>query len=196
MATSPRFSSLVRTVAWLLANLAGGGDGATLREVLKHEGVKATLVDIDCKVPEFSKRYLPSLHQGSWDHPNATVIFDDGCKFVRETEERFDVIIVDSTDPEEEGPSSVLYQKEFYGNCRRCLTPGGIVVTQHGHPQFEAYPAVALGHLAQTFAVTTVYHFCVPTYMGGVQAFAWASDDRTALDTPVLPLQECQRAPP
>lgn len=170
--------------------IIGGGDGATLREVLKHPSVRATLVDIDPSVVEFSKKYLPTLHQGSWDHERSTIVIDDGTKFVQSSKEKFDVIIIDSTDPVADGPSAVLYQEPFYRDCKARLSEGGILVTQNGHPHFEEYPAVALGTLAKIFKHTTMYQFCVPTYMGGLQAFGWASDDGSLLDVPQEQLEQ------
>jgi len=174
--------------------IIGGGDGATLRECTKYKDVKTTLVDIDGKVIECSKNYFLSLHEGAWDHPNNTTIVGDGIKFVQETSESFDIIIIDSTDPEEEGPSNVLYQVPFYEQCKRCLTPGGIVVTQNGHPQFESYPKIALSHLAKVFKYTTVYQFSVPTYMGGLQTFAFASDNPNTLSISVEELERRWKA--
>jgi len=159
--------------------IIGGGDGATLRETLKHSEISVTLVDIDAVVIEFSKKYLPTLHKGSFDNPRARVIIDDGVKFVRETEELFDVILIDSTDPEEDGPSSVLYSESFYASCKSKLTPGGIMVTQNGHPQWEAYPIIALSHLCACFGHVTTYNISVPTYLGGIQTFGWGCDDAT-----------------
>jgi spermidine synthase len=156
--------------------IIGGGDGATLREVMRHPSLTCTLVDIDPAIIKFSKEYLPTLHKGVWDNERVTVVIDDGTKFVKESKEMFDVIIVDSTDPVEDGPSAVLYKEPFYNDCKARLTPGGIITTQNGHPQFEDYPKVALANLAKCFKHTTVYQFCVPTYMGGLQTFAWASD--------------------
>jgi len=165
------------------ALIIGGG------ECLKYKEVKTTLVDIDEKIIEASKKYFPTLHQGAFDNPRATVIVGDGIKFVETTEEKFDVIIIDSTDPEEEGPSSVLYKEPFYKHCKRCLTPGGIVVTQNGHPQWESYPKVSLSHLMRVFKHSTIYQFVVPTYMGGLQGFAFGSDNPETLSVSVEELE-------
>lgn len=170
--------------------IIGGGDGATLREVLNHPQLKCTLVDIDPRVVEFSKKFLPTLHKGAWENERATIIIGDGLKFVQETKEKFDVIIIDSTDPVPDGPSAPLYKEPFYRDCKSCMTEGGIIVTQNGHPQFETYPHVALAALAKVYKNTTVYQFCVPTYMGGLQAFAWASDSDEHQKTPVEELEK------
>jgi len=128
------------------------------------------------------------VHKGAFENARARVIIADGFQFVQDTQQKFDVIIVDSTDPEEEGPSAVLYQTLFYQSCKQCLNLGGVMVTQNGHPQFEAYPKVALSHLASCFNSTTVYQFCVPTYLGGLQTFGWASDNSDLLHISVQEL--------
>eukprot|EP00005_Dracoamoeba_jomungandri_P002306 CAMPEP_0174261476 /NCGR_PEP_ID=MMETSP0439-20130205/11453_1 /TAXON_ID=0 /ORGANISM="Stereomyxa ramosa, Strain Chinc5" /LENGTH=308 /DNA_ID=CAMNT_0015345957 /DNA_START=20 /DNA_END=946 /DNA_ORIENTATION=+ len=162
--------------------IIGGGDGATLREVLKHKNVRVTLVDIDPKVIELSKGYLPTLHNGAFDDERASIIIDDGSKFVKETEEKFDIVLVDCTDPEPDGPSGVLISTPFYADCRSVLNPGGVIVTQNGHPQWESYPKVALTNLAASgFGLVTVYQFCVPTYLGGIQTFGFATQDPNCL---------------
>lgn len=172
----------------------GGGDGGALRECMKHKGVKATLVDIDEKIIECSKNFFPTLHAGVWENPNVTTIVGDGIKFVEETPERFDVIIIDSTDPVEEGPSSVLYKPAFYQSCKRCLNPGGILVAQNGHPQFESYSRVALSHMAQVFKHTTVYQFSVPTYLGGLESIGFASDNPDTISISVEELEKRWKA--
>lgn len=170
--------------------IVGGGDGAALRECVKHKDVHVTLVDLDEKVIEASKNYFPTLHDGAWENPRVKVIVGDGIKFVQETEDRFDVVIIDSTDPEEDGPSMALYRSPFYQSCKRCMTEGGIIVTQNGHPQFETYSKIALSHLASVFKHATVYQFCVPTYMGGLQCFAFASDNPNTLSVPLEELEK------
>lgn len=169
--------------------IVGGGDGATLREVMKHSSLRCTLVDIDATIIDFAKKFFPSLHQGAFDNKRATIIVDDGVKFIKETKEEFDVIIVDSTDPEENGPSWCLYEESFYRDCKAKLSPGGIVVTQNGHPKFETYPKSSLRNLAAVFDHATCYNLTVPTYMGGLQAFGWATDNGALLNTPLATLE-------
>jgi len=172
------------------ALIIGGGDGATLRETVKHKNVEVTLVDIDEKIIEASKLHFPSLHEGAWDNPRAKIIVGDGIKFAEETKEKFDVVIIDSTDPEEDGPSGALYRTPFYESCKRCMTEGGIIVTQNGHPQFETYPKISLSHLAKAFKHATMYQFNVPTYMGGLQGFAYATDNGDTLSVSVEELEK------
>ena len=109
--------------------IIGGGDGGCLREALKHPGVaRVTQVEIDAGVIELSRRWLPTLSDGAFDHPRARVVIADGARFAAECPDRFDVVIVDSTDPQ--GPGAVLFTTPFYRDVRTLLSPGG----DHGHP--------------------------------------------------------------
>ena len=111
----------------------GGGDGGVLREVLKHPSVaKATLCEIDRAVIDLSLKHYPQIAGGCFDDPRADVVIADGLKYVADTRERFDAIIVDSSEPI--GPSAVLHTREFFTDCRRALKKGGILVTQNGLP--------------------------------------------------------------
>ncbi|MCS9087187.1 polyamine aminopropyltransferase, partial [Pseudomonas aeruginosa] len=113
--------------------IIGGGDGGMLREVAKHKSVeRITMVEIDGTVVDMCKAFLPNHSQGAFDDPRLNLVIDDGMRFVATTEERFDVIISDSTDPI--GPGEVLFSENFYQACRRCLNEGGILVTQNGTP--------------------------------------------------------------
>ena len=96
--------------------IIGGGDGGIAREVLRHKRVvSVTMIEIDESVVHFSKQYLPKISNGAFDNPKLRLKIADGAVFVRDTQLKFDVIIVDSTDPE--GLGSVLFTKEFYTNC-------------------------------------------------------------------------------
>lgn len=109
----------------------GGGEGGTLREILRYGSVKeVVMVDIDGEVVEACKRYLPEVHRGSFDDPRARMVIADGRKFVEETGKKFDAIVVDVTDPTEDGPSRFLYTIEFYRAAASKLTEGGVLVTQ------------------------------------------------------------------
>ncbi|ASJ13101.1 polyamine aminopropyltransferase [Thermococcus thioreducens] len=110
--------------------IIGGGDGGTLREVLRHETVeRAIMVEIDEMVMEISKLYL-NVARGAFEDPRAEVMVDDGVKYLRETEEQFDVIIVDSTDPV--GPAKLLFSEEFYRSAYEKLSEKGLYITQAG----------------------------------------------------------------
>lgn len=167
--------------------IIGGGDGGMLREVAKHREVEhITMVEIDGTVVDMCKTFLPEHSRGAFDDPRLNLVIDDGMRFVATTEERFDVIISDSTDPI--GPGEVLFSENFYQACRRCLNEGGILVTQNGTPFMQ------LGEVRTTaqrmnglFADWHFYQAAVPTYIGGAMAFAWGACDsdsrRVPLDT-------------
>lgn len=108
--------------------IIGGGDGGVMREVLRHPCVEScTLVDIDGSVIEQAKVFFPQIAE-SFANPKAHAIVGDGAAFVKDKDSQYDVIIIDSSDPE--GPASVLFGAEFYGNVKRALRPGGIVCSQ------------------------------------------------------------------
>lgn len=157
--------------------IIGGGDGGMAREVLKHKAVeRLVMVEIDRGVVDMSREHLPSLSAGAFDDPRLDLVIADGAKFVAETEQRFDVIIVDSTDPI--GPGEVLFTAEFYAGCKRCLTPGGIMVTQNGVPALQGWEVTnSYRRLGQSFADVGFYVAAIPTYQGGFMAMGWASDD-------------------
>lgn len=157
--------------------IIGGGDGAMLREVSRHQNIeKITMVEIDAGVVTFCKQYLPNHSQGAYDDPRFTLVIDDGVNFVSQTGEKFDVIISDCTDPI--GPGESLFTSDFYQGCQRCLNPGGIFVAQNGVCFLQQDEAVnshrKLGHY---FSDVSFYQAAVPTYYGGIMTFAWASDN-------------------
>src|SRR5438105_8502539 len=116
--------------------IVGGGDCGVAEEVLKHKSVKRlTQVEIDASVIEFAKEHFPEFTKPVFADDRFDSVIDDGMKYVASTDRRFDVIIVDSTDPQ--GPGKVLFSQKFYAACQRCLTPGGVMVTQNGVPIFQ-----------------------------------------------------------
>ena len=111
--------------------IAGGGEGATLREVLTHHSIqKAVMVDLDSQAVDVCRQHLPSWHQGAFDDSRVELLHLDARKYIAETKEKFDIIIMDVTDPLEEGPSSLLYTQQFYEMARDRLMPGGILAVQ------------------------------------------------------------------
>ena len=116
--------------------IVGGGDCGIAEEVLKHKTVeRLTQVEIDASVVEFAKEHFPEFTKPVFADKRFESVIDDGMKYVAETDRRFDVIIVNSTDPQ--GPGAVLFTKEFYAGCKRCLNDGGVLVTQNGVPFFQ-----------------------------------------------------------
>jgi spermidine synthase len=161
--------------------IIGGGDGGALRHVLMHPVEKATMVEIDGEVVRVSREFTPSICGDAFEDPRAELIIGDGVKYLRETTERFDVILVDSTDPV--GPAADLFGERFYRDVVRVLGPGGIVVTQGGSPLVmldELQTSVAL--FRRVFPVVRTYVSCVPIYPGVLWSFTAASATRDPAD--------------
>jgi len=174
--------------------IVGGGDGGVLREVLKHPSVeKATLCEIDRTVIDQSLKYYPQVSAGAFDNPRAEIVIADGLKYVAETTEKFDAIIVDSSEPI--GPSAVLHTKEFFSDCKRGLKPGGILVTQNGLPFLCPEPFMNTTRIfAELFERCAPYFCTQPCYFGGEFALNWGSDDPSHLDISVEKLARRQKS--
>ncbi|WP_083097553.1 polyamine aminopropyltransferase [Pseudophaeobacter leonis] len=155
--------------------IIGGGDGGMAREALHHASVDhVTMVEIDAGVVDFSKEYLPMLSQGAFDDRRLNLVIADGAAFMRETDEKFDVIIVDSTDPI--GPGEVLFTDTFYGHAARALTAKGIIATQNGVPFMQGDELTGTLRAFQAlFTDASCYLATIPTYAGGPMAFGWGS---------------------
>jgi spermidine synthase len=157
--------------------VVGGGDGGILREVLKHRGVeKAVLCEIDRSVIDLCQQWFPDVSAGALTDERVEIVIADAAKLVAETDQWFDAILVDSTDPH--GPGAVLFSAGFYADCKRCLNPGGVLVTQNGVPFMQpAELQQSVNFFRGLFADAGCYLATVPTYVGGPMAFGWASDD-------------------
>ena len=165
--------------------IIGGGDGGMAREAMKHRGVaRVTMVEIDRSVVDMCVKYIQSIGAEAFKNKKLNLVIDDGAAFVKHCKDKFDVIIIDSTDPQ--GPGAVLFTREFYADCKRCLTKGGILVTQNGVPFFQPDE---LGNTAKRlkslFKNTAFYLGAVPTYYGGFMAFGWGSDSAVHRDIPI-----------
>ncbi|GAB4173335.1 MAG: spermidine synthase [Geothermobacteraceae bacterium] len=154
----------------------GGGDGGTIREIVRHPGVElATLCEIDGLVVEKSVEFLPTLASAiDGRHPKVKLHIDDGLAYIREHRNSFDVILVDSTDPI--GPAVGLFEKDFYQLVHGALKQDGIMVAQsespfyHGDIQKNMYQA-----LRSVFPIVEMYQAFIPTYPSGLWSFAFAS---------------------
>ena len=152
----------------------GGGDGGTAREVLRHPGVeKCVMVEIDKMVVDASIAHLP-ITSSVFVNPKLELHIDDGLKFVKETKEKFDVVLVDSTDPI--GPAQPLFGEEFYQDIYHCLSDDGIVVSQGESPFYEVpMQKKLMGIINKIFPISTIYNFSNLTYPGGLWSFTFAS---------------------
>ncbi len=154
--------------------IIGGGDGGTLREVLKHPEVElAELCEIDQEVIRACREFMPQV-ACAFDDPRARVHVGDGIEFVRGVQGVYDLILVDSSDPE--GPALGLFGRRFYQDLKKALAPGGLVVSQAESFNFYA-PLLEemFSFLQDMFEHAYYYLALVPTYLGGTIGFAYAS---------------------
>jgi spermidine synthase len=165
--------------------IIGGGDCGIAEEVLKHKTVRRlTQVEIDPAVVEFAKEHFPEFTKPVFADKRFESVIDDGMKYVARTDRRFDVIIVDSTDPQ--GPGKVLFSQKFYAACKRCMNKGGVMVTQNGVPIFQPAELISsVSKFRKLFADGGCYVAAIPTYIGGHMAMGWATSDRRLRQTPV-----------
>ncbi len=155
--------------------IIGGGEGGTLREVLKHPSVRrAVMVDIDRGVVEAARAHMPELSAGAFDDPRAELVIGDGRKYVEGAAKDggaegrgggFDAIFMDVTDPLEGGPGALLYTKEFYDSAFRALRGGGIIVTQATSTYYSSYCFATIYRTVRSaFGAAGGYHTFVPAY--------------------------------
>ena len=154
----------------------GAGDGGVIRELTRYGGIESIdMVEIDPLVVEVCKKYLPQT-ACRLDDERVSIYYEDGLRFVRSKEDRYDLIIVDSTDPF--GPGEGLFTKEFYGSCYKALKEDGIMVNQHESP-FYSEDAIACQRahkrIVESFPISRVYQAHIPTYPSGHWLFGFAS---------------------
>jgi len=148
--------------------IAGGGEGAALREVLAHKTVKkVVMVDIDRQVIDICRRYLSFFHQGSFDDSRLELCFADARGYLQETDNGFDVLIIDLVEPLEEGPACLLYTQEFYQLVKERLNPDGIVSIQSGASgwtNLQNFTAI-INTLKSVFDIVCPYQAYVPSFV-------------------------------
>lgn len=152
----------------------GGGDGGTVREILKHQQVqRVVLVEIDAAVIEVCREYLPELSSGL-DDPRVEIVVDDGCRYLVNCQDEFDLILVDSSDPI--GPAVELFAGKFYQSAYRALKKDGILVAQTESPLFnkELFTRVVT-EISGLFPITRPYLSVVPTYISGYWSYTAGS---------------------
>jgi len=155
--------------------IVGGGDGGTAREVIKHEGISSIQqVEIDKEVIAVSRRYFPSL-SSSLDHPKVNVLLSDAIQYVREIEEKFDIILIDSTDSVVD-QSEGLFTVPFYKDCCNALTEQGILAAQIGDIFFEKELVKdVFNRLKEVFPIVRIFRAPVPSYTLVPYSFAFCS---------------------
>lgn len=159
----------------------GGGEGATLREVLYHRSVRrATMVDLDEAVVALCRQHLPTWHMGAFEDPRTRLVIGDGRQFLEQERERYDVVVIDVVDMLDGGPAQLLYTRSFYQLVRERLAPGGIVVVQGlelSHMDARQHAALART-LRTAFPQVHSYRAPVPSFLsswGYLLASDWAS---------------------
>ena len=164
----------------------GGGDGGTVREVLRYPDVeRVDLVEVDALVIEACKTHLPTIGT-AWHDPRMHVHVGDGVAWVRDAEPgTYDVILVDGSDPV--GPAIELFGASFYDNCRRSLRDGGVLAAQAGSPTMQRdIHFDAIERLGRAFDRVHPYYTSVVIYPGGAWGFAYASNGTSAADPAVV----------
>ena len=171
------------------ALIVGGGDGGSAEELFKHPSIEAvTLAEIDAAVVDVARRYFAAVHRGALDDPRLTLRIGDGFEYVRTAADRYDLIVLDLTDPG--GPSEQLYTPDFYRACAARLDPGGAMTLHIASP--IAHPdrsRATLAALRDAFPLVTPYLTSVPLY-GGLWMMACAS---ATLDPASLAAEEIDR---
>ncbi|MFD3270907.1 polyamine aminopropyltransferase [Paenibacillus dendritiformis] len=154
--------------------VVGGGDGGVMREIMKHPSVeKAVLVDIDGKVIEYSKKYLPEI-ACELDNPRVEVQVNDGYMHILNSKNEYDVIMVDSTEPV--GPAAPLFELGFYQGIYDALKDDGLFVAQTDNPWFKADLIQKVNRdVKEIFPIVRVYAANIPTYPSGMWTFTMGS---------------------
>jgi len=160
--------------------IIGGGDGGTAREVARYKTVeKIDQVEIDEAVVRACQKYMPFTASVFDSEPRLNLIIDDGVKFVAEApDDSYDLILVDSTDPEPEGPGESLFSLEFYRNCNRILSDKGILINQHEGAYYDVdIVEMKKAHtkIKKTFPIARVYGYNIAIYPSGYWYFGFAS---------------------
>ncbi|MDR1392073.1 MAG: polyamine aminopropyltransferase [Clostridiales bacterium] len=154
----------------------GGGDGGTVREIVKYSNdMKIDVCEIDSVVVDACKKYLPSVACG-FNDKRVKIYFEDGTKFVKNINNKYDLIIIDSTDPF--GPGEALFTEEFYYDCFNALTENGILVNQHESVFYSEYIQQMIKvnkNLKNIFPICEIYQAHIPTYPSGHWLFGFAS---------------------
>ncbi len=160
--------------------IIGGGDGGLLEEVLKHPVERVTMVEIDEAVVRAGRQYLGTICGRAFEDPRATLVIGDGIAYVRETTDRFDVVLVDSTDPQ--GAATGLFAQEFYAQVARHLTPDGLMAVQSGSAVYQQdLIRTVRRHLRPAFPLVRTYLASVAAYPGGLWSFTMGSLGRDPL---------------
>lgn len=175
--------------------ILGGGDGGAAEELLKHPSVERVVIaELDAEVPRAARQYLAEVHHGALDDPRVDLRIGDGFAYARDTADRYDLVLLDLTDPET--PAGPLYTRAFLRALKRVLEPGGAITLHIGTPVFEADQVRRIaGDLHACFARVRCHGLYIPLY-GAYWGLAVASDtlDPCALTRDAVAERLAQRA--
>jgi len=168
----------------------GGGEGATVREILRWTSVeRVTMVDIDGEVVEACRQHMPEMHKGAFDDPRTDLVIANALEYIKDKDAQpeggWDVIISDLSDPIEDGPSFQLFTKEYYEDLKAILAPGGELVVQAG----PVTPAELRLHcrlvrtLSEVFPRTVSLQSFVPTYCAPWSFVICSDEELPEIDT-------------
>ena len=172
--------------------VVGGGEGAVLREILRHPSVeRVVMVDIDQEVVELCKNYMPSWHQGAFEDPRVEVIYMDAREYLQVNEQAFDIIFMDLTEPLDDGPAYMLFTRQFYSLVTKRLNPAGIIALQAGsfNPKLLECHSAICNTLSTSFSVVRSYASFIPSY-DSVWGFALASNEYDPLKLSVCEVDQ------
>jgi len=160
--------------------VGGGGEGAPLREILKHPSVKKiVMIEIDKEMVTLAKKYLHKWHQGAFDNPRVKVLYQDARTYLKKTDMKFDCIFLDLLDPGESGPAKSLFTAEFYAMVKDRLTDEGIVVIQAGSANLNMIKGFSSVYrtLKHVFPLVLPYQSHIPSYVGPWAFFLASSSE-------------------
>jgi len=147
--------------------VTGGGEGATLREILRHPSVeKLVMVDLDREVVEICRELLPSWHRSSFEDRRVELLYMDARQYLENTDQLFDVIISDVPEPVEAGPALKLFTKQYFELIDKRLAAGGAFSLQagdYGLPFIEAHSAI-YKTIRQIMPFALSYRAFVPSF--------------------------------
>lgn len=161
----------------------GGGEGAVLREILKHPSVeRLVMVDIDREVVEMCAEYLPEWNDGAYKDPRVEVVFGDAREYVINTRETWDVVVMDLTEPVDDGPSYLMFTKEFFHILKEKMSPGAILSLQAGsfNPWMLECHSAVYHTIKLAFDTVRSYYTFIPSF-DATWGFITASRDRDPL---------------
>jgi spermidine synthase len=159
--------------------IIGGGDGGALKEVLKHTVKEVHMAEIDGKVIEMSRKYLPSVSKSAFDDKRTKLFVGDGIEFVKKFKDYFDAVIIDLTDPS--GPSQFLFSPKFYRSIFLALKKDGIVITQSGSfPSQTEEINMVKENMKQVFPFVKTHLGLVPQY--GIGLFSYTIGSKKSLN--------------